>query len=807
MSAAQKGYRLPLVAGGLLVGLLLLAAVFADQITAVSPHYWDARSSILEGRPPFPPGPGHPLGTDEWGRDVWSRVVYGTRWSLLFAALVTAGRVLIALAAAFTAVYGPRRAGWLVDKLYVMTTAIPPLVTYLLLLSSPVKNTAGLWPNVALTVCVLTLVEWPRVAVTLKGRLEQLMAEPFVEGAVAVGGSRWHIFHIHLLPHLWPTLLHLVAAEMARALSVMAQMGVFGILFGGGIMMVGDARNTERWFQITGLPEWGSLLSDGRLQILSRPWISFPPAVAFLIAVTGFTLLSQGLEGLNLPVARIRERTTGRLAPVWRWALAALPLLGLLGYYQGLPWDREAGIHALAARQAAALSAGDAEGYAGTVAPGDDALRADARLLAAALAAEPVESVDVVMEDIRLRGARAQARLTMTVTFADRPPLQVSRPVDLVRRLGTWYVEDRGLYTLRGYHVDVTAAYDPLDPSVKAVSRRLTVHFLATAADHAYARVLDLFPDAASAKRPEIRLYESHEAFLAAVGAAAPPDALAWYAPGDPLRLSPEYLRGFMRWETEHMLGFEFVKYLSGAASPQQNVDPIAMGRFELSTAGDRPYIPDVRKLVGTPLPDLPALFSTPVQSLGSSGQWTYAAAAAELVRFLQHRLPSEELQGLAPGRGWSLGSLAERLGQTPEALAAEFEVFLYRQLQAASVLNIPAASGRVPEGLPDAIARRAEAVSAGDEEACLRLTSPAHRAEWSAWLAAARRSGLVRYDALLLEWDRNEGTALVLERLQFRDGRIVSGVVQQRWAQEEGGWAVGPAESVWRGPAGERSQ
>ena len=149
------------------------------------------------------------------------------------------------------------------------------------------------------------------------------------------------------------------------------------------------------------------------------------------------------------------------------------------------------------------------------------------------------------------------------------------------------------------------------------------------------------------------------------------------------------------------------------------------MGRFELSTAGDRPYIPDVRKLVGTPLPDLPALFSTPVQSLGASGQWAYAAAAAELVRFLQHRLPSEELQGLAPGRGWSLGSLAERLGQTPETLAAEFEVFLHRQLQATSVLNIPAARSRVPEGLPDAIARRAEAASAGDEEACLRLTSP----------------------------------------------------------------------------------
>lgn len=57
MSAARKGSRLALIAGGLLVGLLLLAAVFADEITPVSPHYWDARSSLLEGLPPFPRAP------------------------------------------------------------------------------------------------------------------------------------------------------------------------------------------------------------------------------------------------------------------------------------------------------------------------------------------------------------------------------------------------------------------------------------------------------------------------------------------------------------------------------------------------------------------------------------------------------------------------------------------------------------------------------------------------------------------------------------------------------------------------------
>lgn len=60
-----------------------------------------------------------------------------------------------------------------------------------------------------------------------------------------------------------------------------------------------------------------------------------------------------------------------------------------------------------------------------------------------------------------------------------------------------------------------------------------------------------------------------------------------------------------------------------------------------------------------------------------------------------------------------------------------------------------------------------------------------------------------MRYEASLLDWERNEGVALVLERLQFRDGRTVIGVVRQHWALEDAGWAAGPVESVWTGADG----
>lgn len=76
----NRSRRLYLLLGALLVGAVLIVGAFADQITTMSPYYMDAKPTMLEGTPPFPPGPYHPLGTDEYGRDIWSRVAYGTRW-------------------------------------------------------------------------------------------------------------------------------------------------------------------------------------------------------------------------------------------------------------------------------------------------------------------------------------------------------------------------------------------------------------------------------------------------------------------------------------------------------------------------------------------------------------------------------------------------------------------------------------------------------------------------------------------------------------------------------------------------------
>lgn len=88
------------------------------------------------------------------------------------------------------------------------------------------------------------------------------------------------------------------------------------------------------------------------------------------------------------------------------------------------------------------------------------------------------------------------------------------------------------------------------------------------------------------------------------------------------------------------------------------------------------------------------------------------------------------------------------------------------------------------------------EAAEDGDDSAFLGQTVAPHRADWMAWLTAAREAGLTQYDAALLSWDLNEGRAWVLERLQFSDGRVISGVVPQSWSREDGAWTVGPVAS-----------
>lgn len=801
-----RSRRWYLITGGLLVGAVLCVALFADFLTGVSPYYMDSKPNIMQGTPPFPPEPGHPLGTDQFGRDIWSRIAYGARWSLLFAFLVMVGRLTIAIPMAVAAAFGPRPINWLVGRLYVYTSAVPPLLLYMLVLMA-VNREIGLWPNVALTVTLLTLVEWPRLAIVLKGRLEELTGEQFIEGAIATGAAPWRIFWSHLMPHLWPTLLQLVVGEMGRGLLIIAQLGLFGVWVGGGILeRFEDARGRPYLQPVAGVPEWGTMISGTRTFIYTAPWIPIAPAFAFFIGVVGFNLLSQGLEGITVSLGRWKEATTGRLSPRWRFAWVVVPLVAAAWYYQGLPADREKEITALAERQGAALTARSAAAYLQTLAPDLDSYANEQRRWAESFVTSDYTVAAVKPTKIQVTGNTATAEWTLVVGYKHRAPLSVRREVRLVRRLGTWYEVGDDLKTIRGFHVDVQARYDPTAPGAEAIDQRWAVHYIGTTADHAFRKVDPLFPPMAG-ERPLIRMYPSHQAFLAAI-AAEPAAQLAnptiWYTPGQAIRISPELLRVINRREHERMLAYELTKYMADSRLHSLQSLPIFMGAYELAVDDNEVYRFEFDHMAHSPLFTLQQMFTVGPNDLPQDRQRVYASQAALLMEFVSKGASPEEVFAAVKDSRDVLASLAKFKGVSVQQLAADYDAHVMQRIDARSVLHLPAGRARIPLALTDAIQARADAAAAGDEGAFLPWAAEANRESHRQWLSAARQAGLQSYSAKVLEMENKSGTfrVYVLERLTFANGEVKAGIVIQDWVERSSGWQTGAVVSPYK-PAG----
>jgi len=780
-----------------MVGALLFLAIFADRITSLSPYYMDAKSSILQGTPPFKPGEIHPLGTDQFGRDVWSRVVYGARWSLLFGLLIMAARMALAIPAAVLSAFGPRFFAWLTGRLYIYTSAIPPLLIYLLILGAKGVLDIGFWPSVALTIFLLTIVETPRIAVALKGRLEELRSEEFVEGAVALGATGWRIFWIHLMPHLWPTLLNMVVAEMGRSLLVIAQLGLFGIFVGGGLWEYDVNENgREIWYRAVGVPEWGTMLADARFMIYTAPWIPLPPAFAFFFGVVGFNLLSQGLEGFAFSLTRLKEATTSRLSARWRWALLVVPLIASLWYYQGSPLNRGAQLAGLAARQAAALNSRSVEAYLATLASHNEEYIAEQRKWAERIVQEPYQIAVVRCTGLRLSGHQATALWTISFGFREQPPLTVTRSTRLVRRFGDWYDAGESFNKLRGRYVDMQAYYEPTDPSREAVQERFRVRFLSTAADHAYGQVAALFPAQTANDRPQIKYYPSQTAFEAVTaGEARSSDSKVSVAfiPGQSIRVSPDLLKGYNRRDLEKRLAYEMLEYLAASRLPSPATLPVLMGLFEQGdTIGDQYWI-DLDKIAGAPLLPVEHLLKLGPGEVPLDQKPVYATETALLTEYLSQSMSQEQMLAAASSPKGVLAGLAEAMGASPEQFVRDVDGYIVKRIADLSVLNLPAGRARVPVSLTNAIAARAQALIDGDEARFLATADENVAREEAEWFAQVRQQGVKWASLQLLEMEVRSGQARVymLQQLTYGDGRTVSTVVIRPWVERYSRWMI----------------
>jgi peptide/nickel transport system permease protein len=266
------------IAGGFLL-LLLLVAIFAPYIAPKDPLEQDLMFGTMP--PANYPGaePGFYLGTDDLGRDVLSRVLYGSRIALtvafVAASLSAIIGTLMGLAAGW---YG----GWtdrIISRLVDVWMAFPPVLLSVLLV-------AVLGSGLHSVIAAIVIIDWTRFCRVVRAETMAQAQLDYVMAAETIGFSRSHILWREILPNVAPVLIALVSLEMGIAVIVEA------ILSFVGLSLSSDT------------PTWGAMIAQGRQMIHQGWWVFVFPLIALFATVLAFNQLGNGLRKALDPVMR-----------------------------------------------------------------------------------------------------------------------------------------------------------------------------------------------------------------------------------------------------------------------------------------------------------------------------------------------------------------------------------------------------------------------------------------------------------------------------------------------------------------------
>lgn len=277
-SAMQQLYRgwlrfaaHPLGLAGLAVILLLIvAAIGAPWLTAHDPIAQDMVNRLQ------PPSAAHWFGTDEFGRDVFARVVYGARTTIYIILLVT---VIVAPIGLLIGACAGYLGGW-VDEVLMRVTDIflsfPGLVLAL-------GFAAALGPGITNAIIAIALTAWPPMARLARAEALSLRRADFIAAVRLQGASKTRIITRHILPMCLPSLVVRLTLNMAGIILTAAGLGFLGL----------GAQPP--------LPEWGAMVSTGREFMIDCPWVITAPGIAIAVVSLAFNLAGDALRDVLDP--------------------------------------------------------------------------------------------------------------------------------------------------------------------------------------------------------------------------------------------------------------------------------------------------------------------------------------------------------------------------------------------------------------------------------------------------------------------------------------------------------------------------
>jgi peptide/nickel transport system permease protein len=264
------------VAGALIVVGLILTAAFAPWIAPESPVGQNLGARLL------PPSAEHWMGTDELGRDIFSRVVWGARVTLLIVALVAVIAAPLGLVIGAVAGYF---GGW-ADKLLMGITDVFLSMPKLILALAFV---AALGPGIKNAIIAIAVTSWPAYARIARAETLTFRHAEFIDAVRMQGASSTRIILRHVLPLCTSSMIVRVTLDMAGIILTAAGLGFLGL----------GAQPP--------LPEWGAMISRGRTFILDQWWVATMPGFAIILVSLGFCFLGDGLRDVLDPKQAGRE--------------------------------------------------------------------------------------------------------------------------------------------------------------------------------------------------------------------------------------------------------------------------------------------------------------------------------------------------------------------------------------------------------------------------------------------------------------------------------------------------------------------
>ena len=267
--------------GGTVIVIIVTAALLAPWVTPYDPHEQFFDGLTLEGAP-LPPNKRFLLGTDLLGRDLYTRLVYGARTSLIIGIAANTAAVLVGTLLGIIAGY---LGGWVGNAIMRFTDLMMAFPALLLAIALASILTPSLW----IVAMVIALVNWVQTARVIYTQTMSIAEQEFIEAARALGATPIRILWVHILPHLIPHIM------------VWATLGIsVTVLFEATLSFLGIGVQPPT-------PSWGGIIFESQSYFLTAPWLVIFPGISILLFALGFNLVGDGLRDAMDPTQRGRN--------------------------------------------------------------------------------------------------------------------------------------------------------------------------------------------------------------------------------------------------------------------------------------------------------------------------------------------------------------------------------------------------------------------------------------------------------------------------------------------------------------------